>query len=98
MGTGERGVHWLPWNFRAGAPLRPAEVGLFVAGSLWCSSKLFTLGRRLLFPGHWTHWKDTQLMSHFNHCNDMHMRMVSKYGSGNEVATALRGPLIIIVA
>ena len=31
--------------------------------------------------GHWKHWKDTQLMSRFKHCNDMHMRMASKYGS-----------------
>ena len=37
------------------------------------------------------HWKDTQLMSRFKHCYHMHMRMASKYGSANEVATSLRG-------
>ena len=30
-------------------------------------------------------------MSRFKHCYHMHMRMASKYGSANEVATSLRG-------
>ena len=65
--------------------LRVHSVGLCQTWA--CITRAVRCHRRLgQLPLSWKHsraarWKDTQLMSRFKHCNDMHMRMASKYGS-----------------